>query len=201
MVIVTRIKTKHPSTPSSNHRHNRRNKKETKRRAWNFHSIRWKWETYTSKRRNRKIMPWMQITRYIHSQCETKYHIRGIYRIDFYLCTYNLLKTTKLCGMTGFNDIASSDHCGSYFDRPVNCRSQRKKSQPSGWHVIHSRNPTISSWKRHVHNFLSRTTGWNNRSIPTPIISHNTKNKITCIFILIPLFLTVYNRQVDKEWI
>ena len=50
------------------------------------------------------------------TQCETKSHIRGTHRIDFYLCTYNLLKAVILCGMTRFNDIVSSDHCGLYLD-------------------------------------------------------------------------------------
>ena len=45
-----------------------------------------------------------------------KSHIRGTYRNNFYLCTYNLLKTVKLCGMTGFNNITNSDHCGLYLD-------------------------------------------------------------------------------------
>ena len=48
------------------------------------------------------------------TQCETKSHIRGTHRIDFYLCTYNLLKSVKLCRMIGFNDITTSDHYGLY---------------------------------------------------------------------------------------
>ena len=49
-------------------------------------------------------------------ECETNSQIRESYRIDYYLCTYNLLKRIKLCGMTGFNDITSSGHCGFYLD-------------------------------------------------------------------------------------
>ena len=49
-------------------------------------------------------------------ECETNSQIRGSYRIYYYLCTYNILKRIKLCGMTGFNDIISSDHCGFYVD-------------------------------------------------------------------------------------
>ena len=50
------------------------------------------------------------------THCETKSHIRGTYRINFYLCTYTILKTVKLCGMTRFNDITTSDHYGLYLD-------------------------------------------------------------------------------------
>ena len=48
--------------------------------------------------------------------CETNSQIRGSYRIYYYLCTYNLLKRIKLCGMTGFNEIPNSDHGGFYID-------------------------------------------------------------------------------------
>ena len=47
---------------------------------------------------------------------ETKSHLRGSYRIDYYFCTYKLLKSIKLCDMTSFNDITSSNHCGFYLD-------------------------------------------------------------------------------------
>ena len=53
------------------------------------------------------------------TQCETKSHIQRTYRIDFYLCTHNLLKAVKVCGMTGFNAITSSDHYGLYLDLQV----------------------------------------------------------------------------------
>ena len=36
--------------------------------------------------------------------------------MDYYFCTYNLLEQIKLCGITGFNDITSSDHCGFFLD-------------------------------------------------------------------------------------
>ena len=49
-------------------------------------------------------------------ECKTNSHIRGSYRIDYYFCTYTLLKRIKFCGMTGFNDITSLDHCGFYLD-------------------------------------------------------------------------------------
>ena len=49
-------------------------------------------------------------------ECETNSQIRGSYRIYYYLCTYNPLKRIKLCGITDFNDITSSYHCGFYLD-------------------------------------------------------------------------------------
>ena len=62
-------------------------------------------------------------------ECETNSQIRGSYRIDYYLCTYNLLKRIKLCGMTGFNDITSSDHYGFFLDVQSEAITNPKPSQ------------------------------------------------------------------------
>ena len=44
----------------------------------------------------------------------SKSYIRGLDKIDFLFCTYNILKTIILCGMTAFNEIIVSDHYGLF---------------------------------------------------------------------------------------
>ena len=46
----------------------------------------------------------------------TKSYIRGSNKIDFILCTYNLLKMMIACGMTAFNEVTTTDHCGGFLD-------------------------------------------------------------------------------------
>ena len=46
----------------------------------------------------------------------SKSYIRGLDKIDFLFCTYNILKTIILCGMTAFNEIIVSYHCGLFID-------------------------------------------------------------------------------------
>ena len=120
MVIVTITNTTHPSTPSSNHRYNRHNKNETKRGAWNFIELNGN-ERFTQAKGGiaRLFYKYKLHDPFNHlhgTQCEIKSHIRGTHRIDFYLCTNNSLKVVKLCGMTGFNDIITSDYCGLYLE-------------------------------------------------------------------------------------
>ena len=115
MVIVTITNTTHPSTPSSNHRYNRSNKKKQKEGH----------EIFIALDRNEKFTQAKgEIARLCHeyklydpfthlhgTQYETKSRNRVTHRINFYLCTHNLLKAVKLSDMTGFNDITSSDYC------------------------------------------------------------------------------------------
>ena len=50
------------------------------------------------------------------SECDSKSFLKGSNRIDFFLCSLNILTTVLRCGMTGFNDITTSDHCGFSLD-------------------------------------------------------------------------------------
>ena len=45
-----------------------------------------------------------------------KSYIRGSNKIGFILCTYNLLKMMIPCEMTAFNEVATIDHCGQFFN-------------------------------------------------------------------------------------
>ena len=46
----------------------------------------------------------------------TKSHLCGFQKIDFILCSFNILTTVIKCGMTGFNEITTSDHCRLFLD-------------------------------------------------------------------------------------
>ena len=48
--------------------------------------------------------------------CDSKSFLKGLNRIDFFLCSLNILTTILRCEMTGFNDITTSDHCRSFID-------------------------------------------------------------------------------------
>ena len=48
--------------------------------------------------------------------CDSKSFLRDLDRIDFILCSMDILITILRCGMTGFNDITTSDHCGFFLD-------------------------------------------------------------------------------------
>ena len=48
--------------------------------------------------------------------CDSKSFLRGLDRIDFLLYAMDILTTILRCGMTGFNDITTSDHCGFFLD-------------------------------------------------------------------------------------
>ena len=50
------------------------------------------------------------------SECDSKSFLKRSNRIDFFLCSLNILRTILRCGMTGFNDITTSDHCGFFLD-------------------------------------------------------------------------------------
>ena len=47
---------------------------------------------------------------------DLKSFLRGSDRIDFILCSLAILTTVLRCGMTGFNDVITSDHCGFFID-------------------------------------------------------------------------------------
>ena len=46
--------------------------------------------------------------------CDSKSFLRGSERIDFILCSLAILTTVLRCGMTGFNEVTTSDHCGFF---------------------------------------------------------------------------------------
>ena len=46
------------------------------------------------------------------NSCDSKSFLRGSDRIDFLLCSFAILTTIIRCGMTGFNEVTTSDHCG-----------------------------------------------------------------------------------------
>ena len=48
--------------------------------------------------------------------CDSKSFLIGSDRIDFLLCPMVILTTILRCGMTGFNDITTSNHCGFFVD-------------------------------------------------------------------------------------
>ena len=87
------------------------------------------------------------------TQCETKYHIRGTHQFDFCICTYNLLKAVKLCGMTGFNDITTSDYCELYLDLQAEAiANPQNQSTPSPFErKLYSKSPqAINTYKKYV---------------------------------------------------
>ena len=51
-----------------------------------------------------------------NDQQKSKSYIRGSDKIDFLFCTYNIIKAVTRCGMTTFNEITVSDHCGLFID-------------------------------------------------------------------------------------
>ena len=55
-------------------------------------------------------------------------HIKGSKRIDYILCSFNILKSINRSGMTAFGDLATSDHRGLYIDLPI--ESISKPHQP-----------------------------------------------------------------------
>ena len=48
--------------------------------------------------------------------CYSKSFLQGSNRIDFILCSLAILTTVLRCGMTGFNDVTTFDHCGFFLD-------------------------------------------------------------------------------------
>ena len=50
------------------------------------------------------------------SECDLKSLLKGSDRLDFSLCSIQILNTILKYGMTGFNDITTSDHCGFFLD-------------------------------------------------------------------------------------
>ena len=91
---------------------------------------------------------------HLHSiECETNSQIRGSYRIDYYLYTYNLLKRIKLCGMKGFNNITRSDHCGFFFDVQSEAITNPQVISTSSpfERKLSSKNPqTIRTYKKNI---------------------------------------------------
>ena len=48
--------------------------------------------------------------------CDSKSFLRGFERIDFILCFLAILTAVLRCGMTGFNEVTTLDHCGFFLD-------------------------------------------------------------------------------------
>ena len=46
----------------------------------------------------------------------SKSYLRGSHRVDFLLYSLVILITVLRCGMTGFNNVTTSDHCRSFID-------------------------------------------------------------------------------------
>ena len=147
IVTITRKKTIRLSTPSSNHIYNRSNKKEKMRGMKIFIALDRNGKFTQAKGRIVRLYHECKLHdsfTHLHGrQCEAKSYIRGSHRIDFYVCIYNLLKVVKLCGMTGFNDITTSDHCGLYLDLQVEAISnpQNQSTTPPFERELNSKSP------------------------------------------------------------
>ena len=50
------------------------------------------------------------------SECDSKSFLKSSNRIDFFLYSLNILIIILRCGMIGFNDITTSDHCWIFLD-------------------------------------------------------------------------------------
>ena len=68
------------------------------------------------------------------SESDSKSFLKESNRIDFFLCSLNILTTVLRCGMTGFNDITTSDHCVFFLDLSRDILLQEKKQQKSLHH-------------------------------------------------------------------
>ena len=55
-------------------------------------------------------------------------HIKGLKRIDYILCSFNISKSINSSGMTAFGELVTSDHRGLYIDLPI--ESISKPHQP-----------------------------------------------------------------------
>ena len=56
-------------------------------------------------------------------------HIKGSQRIDYILCSFNILKAINRSGMTAFGELVTSDHRGLYINLPI--ASTSKPYQPN----------------------------------------------------------------------
>ena len=65
------------------------------------------------------------------SKYDSKSFLKGSDRIDFFLCSLKILTTILGCGMTGFNNITTSDHCGFFLDLSRDVILKRKTTQIS----------------------------------------------------------------------
>ena len=48
--------------------------------------------------------------------CDSKSFLRGSERTDFILCSLAIPTTVLRCGMTRFNEVTTSNHCGFFLD-------------------------------------------------------------------------------------
>ena len=46
-------------------------------------------------------------------------HIKGSKRIEYILCSFNILKVINQSGMIAFGELVTSDHRGLYIDIPI----------------------------------------------------------------------------------
>ena len=98
------------------------------------------------------------------SECDSKSFSKGLNRINFCLCSLNILTTALRCGMTGFNDIATSDYCGFFLNLSRDILLKRKITKiPSPFErQLKSNSPKYV--RKYKHSLKQQINKYNNES-------------------------------------
>ena len=116
-----------------NHRYNKSNKKRNKKKGMKFSQHQMEMRNLRNQKEESQDYA-MNVSYTIHSLIFIEHNVKQNlileeHRINFYLCTYNLLKAVTLYDMTGVNDITSSDHLLLYKQSYFRFISLRSKLQ------------------------------------------------------------------------
>ena len=85
--------------------------------------------------------------------CDSKSFLNGSDRIDFFLCSLNILTTILRCGMTGFNDITTSNYYEFFLDlsRDVILKGKTTKNSSPFERQLKSNSPkSVRKYKHYL---------------------------------------------------
>ena len=80
-------------------------------------------------------------------------HIKWSKRIDYILCSFNILKSINSTGMTAFGELVPSDHRGLYIDIPIESisKSYRPDVNQHLQRILRSSCPrSVRKYKKHL---------------------------------------------------
>ena len=108
-------------------------------------------------------------------------HTKGSKRIDYILCSFNILKVINRSGMTAFGKLVTSDHRGLYIDLPI--ASISKSYQPDvNQHfqrLLQSSCPRyVRKYKKHLKKEITKREILNRISKLTIIVKHENLIKL-----------------------
>ena len=108
-------------------------------------------------------------------------HIKESKRVDYILCSFNILKTINRSGMTAFGELVTSNHRGLYIDLPI--ASISKSYQPDvNQHfqrLLRSSCPrSARNYKKHLQKYFTKREILNRISKLTIIVQTRKLNKI-----------------------